>query len=119
MNFGAPDFIKYLLKKFEKNGEMLVRISPFVLNLENLKNDVLLKYFELLIDNVDFSKQEHLLILNHIFLANQTLQKGISGKFVETIIEKDLQCRRFCNNRKTSSVKNIANILRPSFWKAF
>jgi hypothetical protein len=46
-----------------------------------------------MIDNIDFSDEINVTKVNNVFLAKKTLQKNISGKFVEAIIANNMTCR--------------------------
>jgi hypothetical protein len=93
VKFGPHQFISLILSHFKYNTSMLDKISPIMMNSDSVKSENLQKYFELIIENIDFSNQFIITKLNNVFSAKRTLQKNISGKFVETVIAHNLTCK--------------------------
>lgn len=87
--FGVQQFLKFLLTKFKNDGKMINQLSTLILNQENLKKEITQKYLELLLENLDLKDPINKIKLNHIFFGDNTLQKNLSGQFIEKILKQN------------------------------
>ena len=87
--FGVQQFLKFLLTKFKNDGKMINQLSTLILNQENLKKEITQKYLELLLENLDLKDPINKIKLNNIFFGDNTLQKNLSGQFIEKILKQN------------------------------